>query len=631
MKLIPALYAMIALTFLITTTGCSSFKRNPASDTVGKHYIMTLHGVRGNEQSYGQFHEVIEAHLEKIDPAYDVVPLNITYKTGQPDYTPTKAAAEINAKLDSLIPDFGPHDKISVVAYSMGGQVGLAWYFNSLRDEAHKKYPLQTAKFISLGAAYWGAQEPALLTSDIDLMKRTIKASILEINLLSQQLIRDNVSTLGSKTLATVQNYLNTNYIFPVVDKLKSIEQIQDFYDNRKVKDFAKYDLGKSLDSIEALRSLRHSTIKDLSKISFAELQALSIAGSVETELRLNMMNHANRTKWVSISTLVQCFETDLGTKSPGCDDFQYNSFSKLNKAFAKYTFGLVRRETDNAVITPSSNVQFLYAAETNADYTDGHMTPSTAFRYSVKPENHKIIFAETLHATLVTESIYQKALGYLGKLGQSWTRLADDVVIVHKNKCETPDKCDHPVYKFELEELADCDRPDSTCDQNQFEKLVGTFQMAPADEKKLQDKLTSELHGFSLELNIRLPKGYDQRLITETNIMDYIRMQFEKESQGDRVLTGSADQPYKIQIGRKLELNSILIKKMSFANQDQLKVNFTGLIVPKPGTTLDYESLKSGTTLQFAVTLPGLKTRRVDALVRPYHSTYVDLMMAKK
>jgi len=641
MKHLTKLAACVLATLLFTT-GCSTFfKRNPANNAaLPKHYVMTLHGVRGNEKSYGQFHELIKTHLEKVDPTYEVIPLNFTYKTAQVDYTPHKAAMEINAKLDAAIPVLGPQDKISVVAYSMGGQVGVAWYYDSLNNPKYAKYPLQTVNFVSLSAAFWGAEEAGLFTNDVELMKRTMKGVILEVNKGFQDLTAKYMNQWTANKLAKAQDVTNTRFLFPEIDKLQSIAQIKSFYDTKTIKAMYKSSslgdwAGFALDTNSTLKGIRESSLRDLAKISFAELQALSVAGTTVTELRLAMISAPKntRTKWTSISTLVQCFENDQGAAETGCNNFQNKAFADLNQAFVKYNFGSVRRETDNAVITPSSIAQFHYAYDYNANYADGELTPASAFRLSLNPENHKAIFAETLHATLVTEGIYDRALSALGTLGKSWTRLADDVVIVHKEKCLTAEKCDHPVYKYILEELADCNEQGSRCDASEYADVVGKFQHRSSTDESvqhIQDTLKSELHGFTLELNLRLPKGYNTKGLTESNIFQTaIKADFEKFDREDRILKMTTS-PYKVHLGRQEELSSILVKTAEFSNQTHFKVNFTGLITTDKNTDYDYKQLQAGIPVRFTIALPGLKSRQVEAVVSPYQSTFVDLTLAK-
>jgi hypothetical protein len=634
--------AACILATLVVATGCSTFfKRKPANmAALPKHYIMTLHGVRGNAQSYGQFHELIKTHLEKVDPTYEVIPLNYTYQTAQKDYTPHKAAQELNAKLDKDIPVLRPEDKISVVAYSMGGQVGLAWYYDSLKDTAHAKYPQQTVNFVSLGAAFWGAQEAGLFTNDIDLMKRTIKNVILEVNIGFQEETAKRINQWSARQLAKAQDLTNTKFVFPMIDKLQTVAQVKNFYDNKTIKEMYQDSsmgdwAGAALDLNSTLRGIRNSSLRDLAKISFAELEALSIAGPTVTELRLAMLSAPKNlpTKWTSISTLVQCFEDDKGSEESGCNNFQNKAFEQLNQALVKYQFGAVRRETDNAVITPSSIAQFRYAYDYDTNYASGDLIPASAFRLSVNPENHKAIFAETLHATLVTEGIYNRALSALGKLGKSWVRLADDVVIVHKDKCMTPENCDHPVYRYIVDELSDCNEPGNRCDKDEYDEVIGKFKhRSKTDEpiEQIQNNLKAELHGFSLELNLRLPEGYDTKNITESNIFETaVKADFDTNSKEDRLLKMQTP-PYKVQLGRKMEVGSILIKTVKYKDETHFKVNFTGLITTDKNSDYNYNQLQNGIPVRFTLALPGLKARQIEAVVSPYHSTFVDVKLAK-
>lgn len=557
-------FLTIALS-LAVATGCTSFfKRGPSSAETSKpkHYIMTLHGVRGNEVSYGDFHKIVKAHLEKIDPTYEVIPINMTYSIAQPDFTYPKAAIEINAKLDAFFAknnlNFAPTDRMSVVAYSMGGPVGMTWYYDTLKDQnpAHQQYALKTEKFISLGGAFWGAEEAAVATNN------------------------------------------------------KAIEYVYD------------------------------KEIKDIAKISFAELKALSIAGAGQSDLRLKAMTQPTKMKWVNVSTLVQCFETDDGAKKAGCNDFQNKAFGLLNTTgFSNMSFGYKRRETDNAVITPSSISNFLYVAEVDPNYTNGKTTPATAFRYALNPSNHKIYFAETLHATgYFGEDAAARINPILGKLGSSWLRLKDDVVLVHNNCSGFDGKtCDHPVYKYILDELASCSEAGMTCDPVAYKDITGSFLKLAEQEKADQDTLKSELHGFTLELNLRVPQGYNlEAFKDDKSLLKYIKMNFAGSSLNpanpvNRTLANSGNSDYQVQIARVLEPMSIIVKKIHYLGQEQLKINFTGIILPKAGKTFNAAALaEKPVQVNFKVELPGLKSRNVEAVVRPYYSTYVDLMMAK-
>lgn len=584
--------------------GCSNFqKRDPAQAQVKpKHYVMTLHGIRGNEVSFGDFHALIKTHLEKIDPGYEVVPVNMTYTIAQTDYTPEKAGNEVKVKLGKIVPELEPNDQISVVGYSMGGQVGLAWYFESLKDPNYRKYAEHLKHFIGLGSAAWGAKEAGLVTSDVKVLRDTIKFITLEI----RNILRNNSKKYLGETLTSGLEWVQGKtdaQVDAALDKLQTIDQLQAFYD-------------------------KYIRTNSMVKISFNELKGLSLGGIGATNLRLGLLSSpTNQVKWTTIAPLVQCFETNQGARTEGCDDFQNPVFKYINESINKpYTFGFKRRETDNAVITPSGNTQFISVVETDSNYTDGAVTPIAKSKYAINPAQHRLYFTEASHATVVTATQYDKAVEKLSKLGDSWTRLAGDVVLVYNSQCSDIEKCaSHPTYKYIVNELADCTRNNSTCSSS--DRTLSTL-LKPEAVATAQNKLASEVHGFTVELNLRLPKGYNISKFDDKNILNYI--QFETEKVGEnKYLKSSLNTENYIAVAREKEIASVLIKKMTqYADQEQLKVNLTGLFIPKNESQYNFKSLENGTPISFKVALPGMKSRFINTIVRPYHSTYVDLKM---
>ncbi len=610
----------VLASILLLVIGCtSSPTRNAAnsgesmiSQEKPKHYIMTLHGIRGNAVSFGDFHTLIKSHLEKIDPGYEVVPLNITYSVAQTDYTPEKAGREVIAKLSKMVPVLNPRDQISVVGYSMGGQVGLAWYFESLKDPAAKKYADHLKHFVGLGAAYWGAKEAALGTSDIDVLRNTIKFITIEVRDLLRKESQQYLGSTVTQGLISIQKYSDAG-VDRLLKNLKTIEQLKKFYD-------------ENIRTISAVN------------ISFNELVGLSLGGAPATTLRLGLLSSpTSLVKWTTIAPLVQCFETNAGAKTEGCDDFQNPVFKFINDKVNKpHAFGYKRRETDNAVITPSGNAQFISVLETDSNYEDGHVTNVTQSKYALNPAIHTTYFTEALHATVVSADQYNATVKKLSKLGDSWTDLAEDVVLVYNANCKTEtgaddfEKCSkHHSYKYVLKAFADCDRENSTCSADGQKNVLDVI----ANKNKIADgqkRLQSELHGFTVELNMRLPSGYNLSMFNEKTILNHI--QFETVKMSDQVfLQSSLNADNQITIAREKELASVLIKKMHYSNEEQLKVVMTGLFIPKNDKNYDYKALENGTAISFKVDLPGIKSRVINAIVRPYHSTYVDLRMATK
>ncbi len=579
---------------LLLTAACSGLlKRAPNAAITGKHYIMTLHGVRGTEQSFGDFHSLIKLHLEQIDPAYVVVPINMTYTTGLTDFNPHRAAVEINAKLEEKITQLNPEDKISVLAYSMGGQVGSIWFYDSLQSEKYKKYAQHTVKFISLGSPYWGSKEASLGTN-VENMFGQMDADLVVENAMT----KFNLKNTWLDTSVNRQRALN--------EIARTKNYMSDFIKN--------YD----------------QKVLPRSHISFAELQALSMGSDVTSEIRLNQLKYKTNTKWISISTLINCLETSLDSAEPGCQSFQNTLFKKLNfDLFGKYTFGYQRRETDNSVITPSANARFLYAIENDLTYPDGYSTKSSQFQYSGTESDYSFYLAEGLHATLVPPKFYDRAMKVLGVAGESWESMADDVVLVYEKTCKTPDTCKHPSYKYIVKEFADCQRENSTCEARSEQNYVQAFfKDKQTYDFGDQSTLRSELHGFTVELTLRLPKSYDVSLINHKNIFDFLQADFLDKK--EHLVKVSNSESYKILLARPLELGSLIINKVNNElNQNQLRVVMTGLIIPQKEGSYNFQELEKGISFDYNIKLPGLKSRKVQILVRPYFSTYVDLLMA--
>jgi hypothetical protein len=594
---------------LILTASCSSlFKRRPSSTDIQKpkHYIMTLHGVRGTETAFGDFHQLIKMHLEKIDPNYEVVPLNIVYPKGEANFNAHASALAINKILDEKIKNLDPLDKISVLAYSMGGQVGMTWYYDSLKDEAHKKYPLQVSKFFSLGAAYWGSKE-ASLGVNID-------------NIFGQA----DLTTLAHNYIDDLNAKAHDTTFFGYTVWHKSTIVVSD-----KQIQWAQGLINFARDAVRNKFATFGATYdKDLlpySKISFAELKNLAITSNEINENRISNIAYKNNTRWISLSSLIRCMETDLTAMTPGCQSFQNEYFKKLQlDVFGKKTFGLNRRESDNSVITPSANANFIYAVDADKNYEPGHSTFAANFHYSIPENQQRFILAEGLHATVIPAVDYDRATEVFGKLGESWGGLADDVALVYKKDCEVGATCTkHPSYKHILQEFADCEH--SQCNQVEIDRILKP--MFTSNDMMAQDALRAELHGFTLELNLRVPEGYDMTGISHKNIFNYLQMKFTDKKMN---LISAPTGDYDVVLARTSELGSLIMHKPHFKDEEQLRVAMMGYVTAKAGRGYDAKFLERGTPVEFTINLPGLKPRKVQAIVRPYYTTYADLTMAK-
>ena len=295
-----------------------------------------------------------------------------------------------------------------------------------------------------------------------------------------------------------------------------------------------------------------------------------------------------------------------------------------------EYSTGATHSAPPSTCISPvAASLQFISVLESDPNYAEGKVTEISQSKYALNPAMHTQYFTEALHATVVGAADYDKTTKKLSKLGDTWSGLAEDVVLVYNQDCATLEKCaEHKSYKYVLTSLADCDRENSTCSSSGKSAVLNVINQK--DKVAVgQEKLKSELHGFTVELNLRLPKGYDLTKIDGQTILKYV--QFENERVDNKlILKSSVNSDNYVEIVREKELAAALINKMTgYADQDQLKVNMTGLFIPKNDSNYNYKALENGTAISFKVALPGMRSRVINAIVRPYHSTYVDLKMS--
>ena len=177
-------YLLSILAVFVLASCSSKSTRAPSSTNYkGRHFVITLHGLRGNAETYGDFHQIIQANLEKIDPTYKVEVFNWTYAVGAKVDDPATGIVwnphSIGQKFNQdfitgphpLIPDLQPEDKISLIAYSMGGQMAMTWYYDSMFNyrwhpnmkfsdadsQKIQRFMGQVENIIGLGSVFWGS------------------------------------------------------------------------------------------------------------------------------------------------------------------------------------------------------------------------------------------------------------------------------------------------------------------------------------------------------------------------------------------------------------------------------------------------------------------------------------------
>ncbi|MEZ0390969.1 MAG: hypothetical protein ACAH59_02060 [Pseudobdellovibrionaceae bacterium] len=539
-RLLCLLLALSSVLFL----SCSTFQRFPSS-THGRHLILTLHGVRGTEASFGDFHRIIKAHLESVDPNYKVIPVNFTYPTGQTNYDPNNITPMIN---DRIVKELGgmptASDKISVIGYSMGGQVMGHWYTNTLANKNTEAIAAATQNLIGLGSPYWGSKHASVAL-----------------------------------------------------------------------------DIKKNLDGLVKLGQMSGNEVRSLEMMSESTVDLRKKMIDWQTDPALKAKFHP---RILSLAGIYPCAGKE-NPKTPGCGKFKNLALKLANDDLMNTRFsGLIRRETDMVVTVPSARMDFFYYRDSDA--SAGTVTESQ-FQDISEMTSTQLQIAESLHAGD-------------GKY------LADMVIV--DSSCMEASQCKHETYKYLFEALAGCNQPGNSClptYSNMIEKLFGSRTQVANNDQTVQD----ELHGFFLELRLRMPAHYKlEEKIDSSNVFKYIQFNFKDPKsmvKGWKLLSTASgrvvtDKPIEFQIGRGSEIGSRLVDviKNDQGEIKEIRVAISGRFSPAPQYTLKTsESMKNfvqtiwmAPVLPFTVSFPGLRERKIESRVRPTTSTYVDLSLTQ-
>lgn len=306
-----------------------------------------------------------------------------------------------------------------------------------------------------------------------------------------------------------------------------------------------------------------------------------------------------------------------------------------------KTGFGHSRYEGDQAVLVPSARVDFIYGIDRRTDYDSNEVMKFNDFRFTQATGAKgpvPFVLAETVHASLDPNAFYDMA----------------DVPY----SCIYPRDCQHPTLRYILTHLLNCSSG-SRCDKKMYTALVvplfSTESAVQASSKQLQ----SELRGFTLDVNLVLPRRYEVPLAFRgrfgfDKVLSFERLEpYNKNlirsmanailGQPDladgELISSAAGQDYKIFISRSHEylsavgLSSHLID-LNGEEVQHMRYFLTGVVVPQVKFKNKAEEIawldkyKEGFALKFRVQMPGLKTRQVVARIKPTYSTYVDLQL---
>lgn len=158
---------LLILVIMISSLSCQSltkwFSREPAADQArtAKHYIFTVHGLAGNDTTFGSLLPALKTHLEYADPKHEVVTETFRYATGSMDADVPQFIEGFEKFLDAFFThnNLKKEDKISIVCHSQGGLITTLWYAKAISgtDLRQTEIANKVKAIVTQGTPFWGS------------------------------------------------------------------------------------------------------------------------------------------------------------------------------------------------------------------------------------------------------------------------------------------------------------------------------------------------------------------------------------------------------------------------------------------------------------------------------------------
>ncbi len=563
--------------------------RNPAqnlnSTSIKKHYIVAVHGIGGDETSFGSMKTVLVGHLKKIRPETEFVFLNFSYPTGKSELTTVDFAyTYLSDFLNKNIPQIGADERITFVAHSQGGIVSSIWYagaalgvgvdgdFNSKiaqRIKLDQKYSNVTEQIITLGTPFWGSKLAAYLNDSDRIQLQKLPGLGCFFN-------------LGDKELSEMSFLSNTIYSFrqtaialshnPKYTGIRSPEfiQIAGVYPRDEKKLFYKDQNLKPDEYLNVSQRALHFIYKYLSANGFRS--------------------------------------------------------EKINSSKPD------RPESDVAVIVPSSRSEFIFVNQSLTCKSEP--TSFDSFNKASVFKDSQYYLTETIHSPIVSDSsIGIASIPSLCADAEKCQHPSYRILLKNLAHCDKYN-CDSEAYQNIVQKQYELNRSDEN------------YNMLLTNGTDLQG-FSIELN-LQVPANYDFPVQYYYSRMTAddfSNSQTWILKQKEifQKLIKPRLDLISKDQAsiFEIKSARQHELYSSLVqwKSMTFRKVDttHIRVQITGLLKPRT-TDLTVEQskiysqiLKSGAVFPFEIHLPQYidmkpKVHLVQTQIKPGYSTFIDL-----
>jgi Putative serine esterase (DUF676) len=152
-----------------------------AQNKTGRHFIITVHGFRGAQGTFGQMEKVLIPHLKKLHPQTDYQYLEFSYPSGTDKDVFKFSYNYLSRFLHENIKNPTMNDSLIFVAHSQGGIVVNVWKAAAQyglvysQDQNGTKledrvYAQITDQVITLGTPFWGSNQ-AKLALNLNILK----------------------------------------------------------------------------------------------------------------------------------------------------------------------------------------------------------------------------------------------------------------------------------------------------------------------------------------------------------------------------------------------------------------------------------------------------------------------------
>lgn len=394
------------------------------------------------------------------------------------------------------------------------------------------------------------------------------------------------------------------------------------------------------------------------------------LAIEIETNPELVKKIEALPFRLINISGVLPKNKNELVMKNSSgvvdkLSDLSKNTINLVYSLFKKLGFGGEKYvESDVAVIVPSSRWDFIYAQPqkiygNNSTMTEPYQIDAKDFHHFANLENKsRVLFVETVHLPLTADSTYSMAN-------------------ITEN-CVSPNTCQHPTYRYILEHLSNCKKPESTrntapfyqvdCNPEKYTEIIANMKSKNQVDQASNKAILSLLRAYTIQMNIKLDIGYLHSLpfqyFKQTNSTDPVTGQTTNgwtyntdafvgkivDLKYDKNQASIASMPdFKIIIGDKKESHSVDIVAKEFKPQkdlnrgevedphEYLRIFITGYVDGKaidklpPFDANGRPNPPPPFTVPISLNLPGMKPVKLNVMAQPSYSTFLELDYTRK